>query len=61
MDEFGAEFDGKIGARVAHREDAATDAVASFEQDDAETGFGEFAGSGESGDASSEDDNVSVE
>jgi hypothetical protein len=60
VNELRSEFDWKAGCGSARGEDAATDATASFEQDDAQTGFGEFAGSSKSGDASSENDNVNM-
>ena len=56
--ESGSEFDPGWGQRVMEGEDAAAEAVARFEAEDGFTGARENAGSGESGDAGSDDDDI---
>ncbi len=56
VDELGAELDDLTGG--AESQDAATDPVLRFQQGDAQAGFGEASGGGESGDSRTNDHHV---
>ena len=58
VDEFGAEFDGDGGLGGAEGGNAASDAVAGFEDEGGEVALAEVAGGGEAGDAGAEDEEV---
>ena len=58
VDEFGAEFDGTGGLGGVEGGDAASDAVAGFEDEGVEVALAEVAGGGEAGDAGAEDEEV---
>jgi len=56
MHEFGAEFDGVIESWIVLGEDASAEAVAGFDDFDADSGAGEFEGGGKASYAGSEDE-----
>jgi len=58
VDEFGAEFNGVVESWIVPGEDASADAVAGLDNLDINAGAGKFEGSGESGYAGSEDEDV---